>query len=102
MNTPAYFSMSLTQNFVASVTEENKLVQVLAYPNPTSSLLNLQAEDVIENIRILSLDGRTLANENTKVLSKKVLVNTGELALGVYFAVVTTAKGTVTKRFIKQ
>ena len=101
MNTPAYFCLSY-DFLIGSVAEINESINVLAYPNPTSSILNLQAEDVIENIRILSLDGRTLANGNTQVLSKNVTVNTAELASGVYFAVVTTAKGTVTKRFIKQ
>jgi len=101
MNTPAYFCLSYEFD-LGSITNLKKDINVLAYPNPASSSLNLQAEDMIQNVSILSLDGRILANSNPQVLSKNLTVNTAELASGVYFAVVTTAKGTATKRFIKQ
>lgn len=102
MNTPAYFCLSYEYNIPASIQSISNEINVLAYPNPTSFTLNLQAEDMIENVQIVGLDGRVLINSTSTTLSKNMSVNIAELAPGIYFAVVTTAKGTATKRFIKQ
>jgi hypothetical protein len=102
MNTPAYFCLSYEFDQIGSVSNRNQAIKVLAYPNPTSNKLNLEAENLIENVQIISLDGRILESGQNQVQSKNVTVNTAELTPGIYFAVVTTAKGTATKRFIKQ
>lgn len=102
MNTPAYFCLSYKFDLasVSDVSSDN--IEISLYPNPTASSLNLQAEDMIENVQIVGLDGRVLINNTSTTLSKNMSVNTAELTSGIYFAVVTTAKGTATKRFIKQ
>jgi hypothetical protein len=102
MNTPAYFCLSTDFDMTGSIAKSNKAIQVLAYPNPTLDKLNLQAENLIENVQIISLDGRVLESGQNQVQSKNVTVNTRELTPGIYFAVVTTSKGTATKRFVKQ
>jgi hypothetical protein len=101
MNTPAYFCLSY--NFMTgSVSELKAPINVLAYPNPTANTLNLQAEERIEKVQIIGLDGRLLEVNDAQVYTKKVAINTAVLNPGIYFAVVTTAKGNATKRFIKQ
>ena len=102
MNTPAYFCLSTDFDMTGSIAKSNKAIQVLAYPNPTLDKLNLQAENLIENVQIISLDGRVLESGQNQVQSKNVTVSTRELTPGIYFAVVTTSKGTATKRFVKQ
>ncbi len=102
MNTPAYFSMSITQDFTGSVARSEKKVHVKAYPNPASSMLNLEAQEMIENVQILSLDGRVLATNENPISAKQITLSTSELMPGMYVVIVTTAKGIATKRFIKQ
>jgi hypothetical protein len=102
MNTPSYFSLSLSQNFTASVTDVKGQISILAYPNPTAGILNLKAEEIIEKVQIIGLDGRVLYDNSNQISAKNSTINTAVFTPGVYFAVVTTAKGTATKRFIKQ
>ncbi|MEN8696583.1 MAG: DUF4465 domain-containing protein [Bacteroidia bacterium] len=102
MNTPAYFSLSLIQLRPASIATQNAIIRLKAFPNPAINKLNLQADEMIQEVKIQGLDGRVLTHIDNRVLSKKVEVSTTFLTSGIYFATVTTAKGTATKRFIKQ
>jgi hypothetical protein len=102
MNTPAYFSLSLIQLRPASIATQNAIIRLKAFPNPAINKLNLQADEMIQEVKIQGLDGRVLMHIDNRVLSKKVEVSTTSLTSGIYFATVTTAKGTATKRFIKQ
>ena len=65
------------------------------YPNPTSDILNFSVETPFE---IIDLQGRTLLKSNKGVKS----VNINSLPSGTYFVILTTERGKVVKKVIKE
>ncbi len=83
-----------------SVTEgtgiEDVNTTVNVYPNPASSIINVNAGINIERISIVNMAGQCVysANEN----DNNATVNVANLSNGMYFMSVTTANGTTTKK----
>ena len=101
MNTPAYFC--LTYDFeIASIERFINEVKVNAFPNPALEEINFAAEETINGIQIIGMDGRLLIDYTTEYTSKNISVDLSLLTSGVYFAVVYTDKGIATKKFIKK
>ncbi|MFD2434034.1 BspA family leucine-rich repeat surface protein [Mesonia maritima] len=79
-------------------TELNK--QITIYPNPTKNILNIEIKNhqEIEKIKVYNIEGVTLQiiQENRKQL------NVENLSAGIYFIKITTDRGVVTKRLIKE
>lgn len=71
---------------------------VSIYPNPTSSILNIEAEDII-SVTILDMSGKIIyfANENCSAAS----IDLEGFAKSEYMIKVETRKGTSVKRIIK-
>lgn len=69
-------------------------IAVKLYPNPTSSVLHVEAED-IESIRLYNINGQLLVQQQTGVLDMQALAD------GVYFVRVDTKQGSATKRIVK-
>ncbi len=76
--------------------EIDNLVSV--YPNPTSSILNIEAEDLV-SVTIIDMSGRIVyfANENCSAAS----IDFSSFAKSEYMIKVETKKGTSVKRIIK-
>lgn len=68
---------------------------VNAYPNPTSSMLNIQAEGLKE-VSLLDLNGRVLMTQSQSTLDMSKLAN------GIYFIRVITENGTATQKVVKR
>jgi hypothetical protein len=86
-------SLTITP-FISSINDNTIMASV--YPNPTSDNLTITTADNVEMVKIFSIAGvevSTVANTNQ--------INVSNLAPAVYFAQITTAKGTVNVRFIK-
>ncbi len=66
------------------------------YPNPASSIINVNAGGNIESIRIVNMAGQCVysANEN----DSNATVNVSDLSNGMYFMEVTTEAGTTTQK----
>lgn len=65
------------------------------YPNPTKSDIYVSGTD-IESVQILSLDGRSM------FFTKDQKLNVSQLKAGTYLAYITTAKGSFSKKIIKE
>ncbi len=74
--------------------------EVILYPNPTSSYINLKNIDQldIQSIAITNVLGKQIVN--TKVFQSGIDVS--NLNQGLYFLHITLSRGKYTKRFIKQ
>ena len=70
-------------------------VNIAVYPNPTTGILNVEAEGLRE-VNVMDLSGRTLMTVNDKV------VNISDLSAGVYFVRVVCANGVSTQKIVKE
>ncbi|RAR72931.1 T9SS type A sorting domain-containing protein [Flavobacterium aciduliphilum] len=69
------------------------------YPNPTSNLLNLRSDSVIENITIYNTLGQLVLKQDG--LSNEVSIPTQQFAKGVYIITVKVGNELLKKQFIK-
>ena len=77
-------------------TEDFTKTDFQLFPNPAGNLLNIESRENIENVKIYSSQGILLK----EVFSKSIDVS--QLSAGMYFAQITFAGKTFTKKFIKQ
>lgn len=78
--------------------EENTNRAIVIYPNPASTLLNVEAEGY-DNLQILNIVGQVVyASE----ITGRTEVNVSGLSNGVYFVRLTNDNGTATQKFIKK
>ncbi|MBR5725562.1 MAG: fibronectin type III domain-containing protein [Muribaculaceae bacterium] len=73
---------------------------VNVYPNPTNGNVHVQCSDMMESLEIYDTYGKLLGTET--VNSNVANVDLTSYAKGTYFVRVTTDKGVVTKRVVKQ
>lgn len=66
------------------------------YPNPASSIINVNAGGNIESIRIVNMAGQCVYSANAG--SNNATVNVSNLSNGMYFMEVTTEAGTTTQK----
>ena len=80
---------------------ENPLVKISMYPNPTASVLNLQAAQQIKSIQLFNLLGQNVLNKS--VNSNASILEVAHFQSGVYLAKVLFDNGaTQTLKFIKK
>jgi len=65
------------------------------FPNPASSVLSVKSDFQIETIEIFDLNGTLIQTETSNEFSIE------NLAIGMYILAITTEKGVVSKRFVK-
>jgi len=89
-----------SNSIVEPVSIENYLMDNISfYPNPVKDILNLEVNDLIlENAKIYNLEGAFILNysiENNKI-------NLSNLNAGIYFIKISTNKGDVYKKVIRE
>lgn len=78
----------------------NESSSFLVYPNPVSSMLNIESSSIIKSIFIMDVNGRIIfQNEND---SDAMTVNTEMLSSGMYFLKVTTDSESSIEKIIKK
>lgn len=72
-----------------------------AYPNPASSVLNIDSKNGVEmqNVRIIDLNGRIMQQQ--AVQGEHAQINMSALATGAYFLEVQSSQGTATQKIIR-
>jgi Secretion system C-terminal sorting domain len=87
-------------NFLQLANRQNDFAAngVALYPNPVVDFLNIKSFDIASEITITDINGREVIRQNNN-LDKIAITN---LQKGVYFANVTTDKGTFTQKFVKE
>jgi len=87
--------------------------RISIFPNPTTGVLNLIQEKIengalnliqgrIENVEIFDVYGRKLLSHHLIISSSNYLINIAHFPAGIYFVRITTEKGEVVKRVVKQ
>jgi hypothetical protein len=75
-------------------------LNISIYPNPTSSVIYIEAESIIQSVTVYDIKGR-------KILDKENASNQTNLDMsafnnGIYFMLIETDKGTITKKIMKK
>lgn len=79
--------------------EDNNISELEIYPNPTSSILNIDAKKEIISVKLNDVSGKSVLNKKSNALKEKL--NIGHLPKGVYVLTVEMKDKTVTKKIIK-
>lgn len=80
-----------------SINSPNIMLSVDVYPNPVKDILNIRSTDQITDVKVYDIQGKLI-----KVKFVTNSIDVSNLKSGVYFLQVTSEKGSVAKRFIKQ
>jgi hypothetical protein len=101
VSTAAYvLSNRTTYNYLNQLVLNTKSVEIKTiklYPNPTTSILNIDMDSQINDVRIVDILGKTIDVKN--FANKEI--NVSSLANGVYFIEVKTTDGFFREKFIK-
>lgn len=90
---------SFTTEAVVGI-EDNLIEGLVIYPNPTSSILNIEANELLDSVQIINILGQSLMTN--QVDNSKVQVNTSNLSAGNYFIKITSANKVTIKKFVKK
>lgn len=83
----------------ASLTESK--LNLKAYPNPATDVLNISVAEPMSTIAVVGMDGRTVIS--TSVSGTATTVDVSSLVPGVYYYTVATEKGNVVRKsFVKK
>jgi len=100
------WGLNLIYSSSSSVEDEYlKDPELIVYPNPASSAINLQLEALSRQpaiVGIYDLNGRKLLEKQILQGSEEVTVNVSGLQSGVYFCKLKTERGNTTKKLIIQ
>ena len=88
-------SVTVTDSGVA--VDENAISEISIYPNPTSSIINIAAEDM-QNITIIDMAGRVVMSKD--VNSNFETISAEGFAKANYMVRITTADGVVVKNIV--
>ena len=86
-------------DFALGLTEST--ISAKVYPNPASTVLNVNTSGVATSVSILSLDGKVISN--TLMNSTSTVVDVADLTAGVYFYEIVAEDGSVVRNtFVKK
>lgn len=96
---PAYGWEATVDCGLMSVEENDLNSGVKAYPNPASSVLNIDSQKEITSVRLNDISGKTIISKKANSLKEKL--NIEHLQKGVYILTVEMKGQIVTKKIIK-
>ena len=93
---------SVTHNCSVGIEENEENDAVVLYPNPVEDQLTIETEQGVLSsaVELYTMEGRLVRQQS--LLQKKTEIDISDLSEGMYTAKVTTTRGFVLKRFIKQ
>lgn len=83
-----------------SVDEFSTEQVVSLYPNPSDSVVTIKATSMIQNVKIYDVQGRAILS--TEANNQTATIDISQFANGMYFLVIKTDIGEVTKRVLKK
>ena len=100
MNTPAFFCMDNFNDQTVNVNELTENNNVIFYPNPTTNLLTVTSDVMLNSIELVDITGKTFLVENN-LNDKNYTIDLSAFANGIYFVKYTTENQTAIKKVIK-
>ena len=73
---------------------------IVVYPNPTTSVVNIQSNAPIKSVQLYDVQGRLL--QTTLENNTDVLLDISEKSNGIYFLKITSEKGIKVERIVKE
>ena len=89
---------NLVANFVSTESIDELTASFRLYPNPANDKLNIVTETEIEEVVVYDAFGR----QQLAVSCQQSAISVSGLNAGVYFVMIKTSEGVVTKRFVKK
>ena len=89
----------LVANFISTEGVEELASSFNIYPNPVNDKLNIITEVEIEEVVVYDVYGRLQSTVNGQ---QSMVIDVSDLNSGVYFVMIKTNEGVVTKRFVKE
>ena len=71
------------------------------FPNPVSQVLNIESEDPINSIRVLSITGEIVTNKQVNQV-KETQIDVSTFHSGIYLISIETDEEVLTQKFVKQ
>ncbi|MDA9341361.1 T9SS type A sorting domain-containing protein [Flavobacteriaceae bacterium] len=99
VNEAALGSVIVTSDEIAAVNDFNA-INVSVYPNPTINKINIQSDEQITNVVVYNTLGQMVKSASPDATNFSM--ETANLDAGIYFAKLSTEKGSKTVKFIKQ
>ncbi len=99
VNEAALGSVIVTSDEIAAVNDFNA-INVSVYPNPTINKINIQSDEQITNVVVYNTLGQMVKSASPNATNFSM--ETANLDAGIYFAKLSTEKGSKTVKFIKQ
>ena len=98
---------SPSNTVVLGIAEEGDIAELSVYPNPTDAELNVRftlSSDQITQLNIQDITGKTASKYVIHAASgsNNVIMNTENLAAGVYFVTIKAGEITKTMQFVKK
>lgn len=93
---PGDENIILDSTLINTGIQDYKQEAITIYPNPVNDVLNINLNENIQSIKIISLDGRVLLTE-----SFKNTIDVSTLADGIYFVEVSTLGNSYRKKIVK-
>lgn len=88
-----------TYNLTTGINENNNLTIIL-YPNPTSSIVNIELPSLNNaQIELLSMDGQLILSST--VTENVITLNLSQYSDGIYFIRILTGDGSITRKIVK-
>lgn len=99
------FGVIAVDNFAVTSTMSNNEVlasQLSVFPNPSSNVINVTNNNniLVDGIQIVDLNGRTVKSAKFAGVTE-AQVNISDLANGIYMMTVSSDKGTMTQKIVK-
>ena len=96
------FTVTENRNFVANFVSTESIDELTAsfrlYPNPVNDKLYIETETEVEEVVVYDAFGR----QQLAVSCQQSAISVSGLNAGVYFVMIKTSEGVVTKRFVKK
>lgn len=80
----------------AGIQNDNNDVAFKLFPNPVKSTLNIEAGSNIQRVKISNILGQVVTDEQAE--GKRIQISTSDFQPGVYFVVVETEKGMISRK----
>lgn len=97
-NIDATASFSLDCDSTNDISENELNQNVSIYPNPVKSHIHLNTDEIIESMNIVDLYGKTIMSN----IAVNTTIDVTNLSNGIYFLQLSTDKGLLIKKFIKE
>lgn len=99
IGTQDVFTLNIKDNGIDGIGEISKIYNIQLMPNPAKDILYINAAQAIEQIKIIDINGRTVAQVN-KVQNNAAQIGLAHLTTGIYIVQISIDGNTATEKLV--